>query len=90
MLSFDINHIEIIGLLAGTLTTISFLPQAYKTFSTKDVSSFSLTTFFIFFVGIFCWLIYGIYRQSLSMIIANSIMMVLTSVLLITIIKYRK
>ncbi|MGB1349559.1 MAG: SemiSWEET family sugar transporter [Flavobacteriaceae bacterium] len=86
---FDINHIELVGLLAAMLTTYSFLPQVYKTWKTKDVSSFSLTTFSLFFVGIICWLIYGIYMKSLSMVLANTITMISSFVILVFIIKYR-
>jgi len=86
----EINYIESIGLLAAALTTYSFLPQVYKTWKTKDVSSFSLTTFCLFFVGIICWLIYGIYMQSLSMILANAITLVSSFLILVFIIKYSK
>jgi len=86
----SIDFIEGIGLLAAALTTYSFVPQVYKTWKTKDVSAFSMTTFSMFFVGIVCWLIYGIYKESLSMILANTITMVLSFIILIFIFKYRK
>jgi len=86
----DIDYIEGIGLLAAVLTTYSFLPQVYKTWKTKDVSAFSITTFTLFFIGIVCWLIYGIYKESLSMILANTITMVSSFLILILIYKYRK
>jgi MtN3 and saliva related transmembrane protein len=86
----DLDYIEGIGLLAAFLTTYSFLPQVYKTWKTKDVSAFSLTTFSLFFIGIICWLIYGIYMQSLSMILANTITLVSSFLILVFIIKYRK
>jgi MtN3 and saliva related transmembrane protein len=86
----DIDYIEGIGLLAAALTTHSFFPQVYKTWKTKDVSAFSMTTFTLFFIGIVCWLIYGIYKESLSMILANTITMVLAFIILVFIFKYRK
>ncbi|CAI8385485.1 SemiSWEET transporter [Flavobacteriaceae bacterium] len=86
----DIDYIEGIGLLAAALTTYSFLPQVYKTWKTKDVSAFSITTFSLFFIGIICWLIYGIYKQSLSMILANTITMISSFMILVLIYKYRK
>ena len=82
--------VEGIGLFAAALTTYSFLPQVYKTWKTKDVSAFSITTFSMFFVGIVCWLIYGIYKESLSMILANTITMVSSFIILFFIFKYRK
>tara|TARA_Y200000002_G_C22550727_1_gene608090 strand:- start:459 stop:731 length:273 start_codon:yes stop_codon:yes gene_type:complete len=89
-LFIDIDYTEGIGLLAAVLTTYSFLPQVYKTWKTKDVSAFSLTTFSLFFVGIICWLIYGVHKESLSMILANTVTMILAFMILVFIIKYRK
>jgi len=86
----DIDYIEGIGLLAAFLTTYSFLPQVYKTWKTKDVSAFSLTTFSLFFTGIICWLIYGVCIGSFSMILANIITVITAFIILVFIIKYRK
>jgi len=87
---FNINNFEILGLVAATLTTYAFLPQVYKTWKTKDVSAFSLSTFSLFFIGILFWLVYGIYMESLSMILANSITLISSFTLLVLIFKYRK
>tara|TARA_B110000003_G_C16488937_1_gene472655 strand:- start:154 stop:423 length:270 start_codon:yes stop_codon:yes gene_type:complete len=86
----NINNIEVIGLVAATLTTYAFLPQVYKTWKTKDVSAFSLPTFSLFFIGILFWLVYGVYMESLSMILANSITLLSSFTLLVMIFKYRK
>lgn len=75
-------YIEIIGLIAAVLTTAAFLPQVYKTWKTKDVSALSLPMLILFFIGIVLWLVYGIYIKSLSMIIANSITIVSSLLLL--------
>lgn len=75
-------YIEIIGLIAAVLTTAAFLPQVYKTWKTKDVSALSLPMLILFFTGIVLWLMYGIYIKSLSMIIANSITIVSSLLLL--------
>jgi len=65
--------IEIIGFVAAFLTTAAFLPQVYQTWKTKDVSALSLPMLLMFFVGVFIWLVYGIYKNSPSMITANAI-----------------
>jgi len=67
----NIDSIEVLGLIAACLTTYAFLPQVYKTWKTKNVSAFSLPTFSLFFVGIVFWLVYGILKESLSMILAK-------------------
>ncbi len=65
--------IEGIGLIAGALTTFSFLPQVIKIWRTKDVSSISLLMYSLFCFGVFLWLIYGIALKSLSLMLANGI-----------------
>lgn len=78
-------HIEIIGLLAAVLTTISFVPQVYKIWKTKTAESVSLTMFLLFFAGVMLWLFYGIYLHSFAMTIANFV----TGILALVIIYYK-
>ncbi|WP_139957623.1 SemiSWEET family sugar transporter [Flavicella sediminum] len=66
-------HVEVVGLIAATLTTISFVPQVYKIWKTKSAESVSLTMFLLFFTGVVLWFVYGVYIGSLSMTIANTI-----------------
>ena len=84
----NIDYIEIIGLIAAFLTTASFLPQVYKTWKTKDVSSLSLPMLTMFFVGVIMWLIYGFLKQSLAIILANAITIVSLFLLIHFKIKY--
>ena len=79
---------EIIGFIAAILTTAAFLPQVYKTWKTKDVSSLSLPMLLLFFVGIAGWLVYGILINSPSMIFANSITVVSSFLLVYFKLKY--
>lgn len=69
----SLDYIEIIGLIAACLTTAAFLPQVFKTWKTKDVSSLSLPMFSMFFLGVIMWLIYGLLIDSLAIILANTI-----------------
>lgn len=87
-MGFDIN--EAIGFGAAVLTTIAFLPQVYKTWKTKDVSSLSLPMLILFFIGIVLWLIYGVLLHSPSMIFANAITVISTILLLYYKLKYGK
>lgn len=68
----DINP-DAIGYVAATLTTASFLPQAILTIKTRDTESLSLSMYSLFTLGVFCWLIYGIYLNNNAIVIANSI-----------------
>lgn len=81
---------EIIGFTAAILTTVAFLPQVYKTWKTKDVTSLSLPMLLLFFVGVVLWLIYGILKQSPSMIFANGTTVISAVLLLYFKLKYRK
>ena len=73
---------ELIGYLAATLTTSSFLPQAVKTIKTKDTEALSLGMYSLFAAGVFFWLIYGIYLSNKAIIIANAITFILAAIIL--------
>jgi len=84
------NYIEIIGFSAAFLTTAAFLPQVYQTWKTKDVSALSLPMLLMFFIGITAWLVYGFLKDSPSMIVANSITIVSSTLLIYFKIQYSK
>lgn len=67
---------ETIGLLAATLTTLSFLPQAIKVLRTGNTDGISLTMYILFTVGLAAWLAYGLVIGSLPVIIANAVTLV--------------
>ena len=73
---------EIIGYVAATLTTSSFLPQAILTVKTKDTASLSLTMYSLFTAGVLCWLIYGLYLSDKAIIFANAITFLLAAPIL--------
>lgn len=72
----------IIGYMAATGTTISFLPQAIKTIQTKDTSGISLPMYILFTVGTLFWLIYGLSIDSYQVAIANAVTLVFASIIL--------
>ena len=84
----DINYIAIIGLIAGTCTTISFLPQVIKTIKIKETKDISISMYIVLATGILLWMIYGILIKDLPVILANSISFVLAIIVLILKIKY--
>ena len=73
---------EMIGYLAATLTTASFLPQAILTIKTKDTESLSLSMYSLFTLGVFFWLIYGFFIADKAIIFANAITLVLAASIL--------
>lgn len=84
-----IDFYEIIGLVAAVLTTASFLPQVFKTYKTKNTSGLSLTMYIVFFIGVVLWSVYGVFINSLSVILANSITAILALYLIFMKLKYK-
>ena len=80
--------IETIGLIGACLTTLSFLPQVIQTWKTKRTKDISLPMYTTFTVGVFLWLIYGIFINSTPVIAANSVTLVLASCILFLKIKH--
>ena len=71
-----------VGLAAGFLTTISFVPQLIKIWKTKSAEDVSRRMFVAVSVGMALWLVYGISLQQLPMIIWNTISLVLALAIL--------
>jgi MtN3 and saliva related transmembrane protein len=82
--------IDLIGYLAATLTTASFIPQALHTFRSKDVRGISLGMYSVFTLGIGLWLIYGLLLEAWPIVIANAITLLLAGAILSMKIKYQK
>ncbi len=78
------NPAELIGALAGVLTTIAFVPQVLKIWRSGTAEDISLLTFSLYSAGLLLWLLYGIALGSLPLMAANGITFLLTlSVLLL-------
>jgi MtN3 and saliva related transmembrane protein len=73
---------ELVGYLAAILTTLSFVPQAWKTFRTRDVSGISLLMYAVFTLGVGLWLLYGLLLGAWPIVIANSVTLVLAAAIL--------
>jgi MtN3 and saliva related transmembrane protein len=66
-------YLELLGYLAGILTTFSASPQLYYSYTTKDVKSLNLTFMGMLIAGLALWAIYGMVIKSLPIIIFNAI-----------------
>ena len=80
---------DLIGSLAAVLTTASFIPQAWLTFRTRDVSGISLGMYSLFTVGVALWLVYGVLLVAWPIIIANAITTSLALAILLMKLRYR-
>ena len=80
---------ELIGYIAAGLTTASFVPQAWKTFRSKDVSGISLVMYSMFTAGIALWLAYGVLLGAWPIVVANTITLGLACAILAMKLRYR-
>ena len=79
----------LIGLIAATITTLSFIPQLIKTWKLKETKDISLLMFVTLGVGIILWIIYGFLLWDLPLILANSITFIFVLVILFFKFKYK-
>ena len=75
------NWIEALGLFGAFLSSVTFIPQVYKTWQTRQVKDLSLMMILIVVTSTIVWLVYGIYLLLWPVIICNAIMFVLSSLL---------
>ena len=76
------TFIDTLGYAAATLTTASFVPQAWLTFRTRDVSGISLAMYSVFTLGIALWLVYGLYIEAWPVVVANVVTFALAAAIL--------
>lgn len=84
------TFVTIIGLVAGALTTLAFLPQVVKTWRVKSAEDLSLGTFSMIFSGVALWLVYGLLTDDLPIILANVVTLGLVGTVLGLAIHYRR
>jgi MtN3 and saliva related transmembrane protein len=71
-----------LGLTAGLLTTIAYLPQLVKTWQSKSAADLSWSMLIILWLGIILWLAYGIVIWSFPILAANVMTLIFASVIL--------
>ena len=82
-------YIEIIGFVAGILTSGSLFPQVIKSWKTKSTNDISLGWAITLTTGALLWIIYGSLIGSLPVIIANIFTFILSVTVLVLKIKYK-
>ena len=75
-------NVQVIGLVAGSLTTVAFLPQVIKTWRSGSAKDLSLSMFSFFCLGVLLWLVYGIMTRDIPVIAANFATLLLASTIL--------
>ena len=72
------NWIEIIGCVAGVLTSFAFFPQIIKLLKTKQSIGISVEAYACTLLGCCLWFIYGIFFESIALIVFNLLNIITT------------
>lgn len=81
------DYIKILGLLAGTITSITFIPQVFQIWKTKSAKDINILMLSLLITGVSLWLAYGIFVKDVAIIYTNG--MVLAMSLLMLYFKFR-
>ena len=76
------NLPDTLGYLAAAFTTASFVPQAWLTLRTRDVSGISLGMYSAFTLGVALWLAYGLAIGQWPIVLANLVTLALATTIL--------
>jgi MtN3 and saliva related transmembrane protein len=82
--------IDWLGIVAGVFTMISMLPQLIKTYKTKEVEDLSVPMLLVLITGVGLWVVYGVFKNDLPIILTNSASVLLNSFLLYLVIRYKE
>lgn len=82
------DYIEILGLIAGAITSIGFTPQLIKGYKTKKLDDVSYYMPIVLTIGMSLWFTYGLLKNSLAVTVANAFGMGCSVVLIILKKKY--
>lgn len=74
---------DLLGYLAASLTTASFVPQALLTLRTRDVRGISLAMYGAFTLGVALWLAYGLALRQWPIVVANAVTLALSATILV-------
>jgi len=80
---------ETLGFIAGTLTTVAFVPQVVRLRRVKRGDDLSWWTFGTFTIGVVMWLAYGLSLDAAPIIVANVVMLALALAILFLKWRYR-
>jgi MtN3 and saliva related transmembrane protein len=82
LINVPAEWVEYIGYFGSLLTSITFIPQVYKSWQSKSIGDLSIWMILIVITSTLVWLVYGIAISSGPVILANVVVLVLTLVLL--------
>ncbi|MFH2048791.1 MAG: SemiSWEET transporter [bacterium] len=83
------DNTTLLGLAAGLLTTVAFIPQLVKVIKSRSTKDISLLMYVVISTGILLWLIYGLCIGSVPVIAANAVTLLIAVAILILKIRFR-
>ena len=78
-----------LGLVAGTLTTLSFLPQLVKAWKSRSTHDISFGMLALFSAGLVLWIVYGVITLDVPVIAANAVTLLFVALILGLKLRYR-
>lgn len=82
--------IDVIGFMAAVLTTASFVPQAVRTWRTRETRGISLLMYAVFSSGVALWVVYGFLAPSWPVFAANAVTLVFALAILVMKVRYER
>jgi MtN3 and saliva related transmembrane protein len=84
------EYIDMVGHLGSIISSVTFMPQVYRVWKTKHAGDLSMSMMTILFVSSLVWIVYGVVKNVLPVIICNSIICFLSLVLIYFKFRYDK
>lgn len=81
--SLSMDHLTIIGLLAGLITTAGLVPQVIKGYRSGSMDDVSLLMPLVLMAGMALWLVYGVFLGDLPIILWNGVGVSLNAILIV-------
>ena len=82
------SKLTFLGLAAAFCTTVAFVPQVVKTWTTRSTADISLSMFLVLVIGIVLWLAYGTLLGDVPLIVANGITLIFAGIILVLKLRY--
>ena len=76
------DYVKLLGLVAGTITSVTFLPQVIRIYKTKSAKDISSTMLGMLIVGVALWLVYGIVVDDIAIMYTNGMVLFLSLIML--------
>jgi len=82
--------LQVLGMTAGSISAITFLPQVIKTWKSRSAEDISMLTFTFATISVIMWLVYGIILKDIPIIYTNSLVLVCSVIMLYFKIRFGK